>query len=90
MRVQPETMFVVQYELSPREMEVLEMVAKGDATKTIARRLAISPKTVNVHRSKILLKMHARNMIEAVAIALTNQHILPRPKTSPTAPSQES
>lgn len=79
MRIQPENMFVVEHNLTPREIEVLEMVARGEATKIIARRLEISPKTVNVHRSKILLKLHARNMIEAVAIALTNPHLLPRP-----------
>jgi len=45
--------------LTSREREVLGLMAEGYVTKQIARRLGISPKTVEVHRSNILRKMHA-------------------------------
>jgi two-component system response regulator FixJ len=47
--------------LTPRERQVLEYVAAGDITKSIARRLGISPKTVEVHRSNIMRKMHVES-----------------------------
>jgi len=43
--------------LTPREMQVLELVAAGRMTKEIARHLAISPKTVEAHRSNTMKKM---------------------------------
>lgn len=76
MRIQPDNLFVVEAELTRRELEVLQLVAQGEQSKVIAHQLNISPKTVHVHRSRILLKMHARNMIEAVALVFTNQHTL--------------
>ncbi len=47
--------------LTPRERQILEYVAAGDVTKSIARRLGISPKTVEVHRSNIMRKMHVES-----------------------------
>ena len=44
--------------LTPRERQILEFVAAGEITKSIARLLSISPKTVEVHRSNIMRKMH--------------------------------
>ena len=43
--------------LTPRERQILEFVAAGEITKSIARLLRISPKTVEVHRSNIMRKM---------------------------------
>jgi FixJ family two-component response regulator len=47
--------------LTPRERQILEYVATGEITKTIARLLSISPKTVEVHRSNIMRKMHVES-----------------------------
>jgi len=43
--------------LTPREKQILDLVAAGNMTKQIARDLTISPKTVEVHRSNIMRKM---------------------------------
>ena len=47
--------------LTPRERQILEYVAAGNLTKSIARRLNISTKTVEVHRSNIMRKMHVES-----------------------------
>lgn len=47
--------------LTPRERQILEYVAAGEITKSIARLLNISPKTVEVHRSNIMRKMHVES-----------------------------
>lgn len=47
--------------LTPREKQILELVAAGEITKAIARQLQISPKTVEVHRSNIMKKMQVES-----------------------------
>lgn len=56
-------------ELSPRESEVLKLVARGDSNKGIAAGLFISETTVKAHLRSILEKLHVRNRAEAVAKA---------------------
>lgn len=43
--------------LSPRQTEVLRMVAEGKSTKEIARELGLSPKTVDIHRAQIMQRL---------------------------------
>ncbi|CAO3431367.1 response regulator transcription factor [Azospirillum doebereinerae] len=50
--------------LSPREREVMELVAQGLPNKTIARQLDIGTRTVETHRARVLEKMEARNASE--------------------------
>lgn len=57
--------------LTPREREVLGEVAAGKTAKEIARSLGISINTVKFHVRNTLLKLGARNMTAAVALALT-------------------
>lgn len=57
--------------LTPREREVLELVARGLAGKQVARRLGISPKTVEMHKSRIYSKLRVPNQAAAVRIAVT-------------------
>ncbi|SCF26045.1 DNA-binding response regulator, NarL/FixJ family, contains REC and HTH domains [Micromonospora viridifaciens] len=56
-------------ELTPREVEVLDLVAQGLGNQAIARKLSIAPKTVRNSVSTILGKLHAADRGEAVARA---------------------
>ena len=56
-------------ELTPRELEMLELIAGGLDNHTIARRLFLSEKTVRNRVSAILTKLHARSRAEMVALA---------------------
>ena len=55
--------------LSPREREVLDIVATGATNSAIAHRLGLSPKTVGNHISAIFLKLGVATRAEAVVIA---------------------
>lgn len=55
--------------LTPREAEVLTLIARGYANREIAATLVISIKTASVHVSHILGKLGAANRLEAAAIA---------------------
>ena len=54
--------------LTPREIEVLGMLAEGMGNKTIARRLGISEHTVKFHVASILSKLNASSRTEAVTL----------------------
>jgi two-component system, NarL family, response regulator YdfI len=56
--------------LSPRETEVLHMLADGLGNKEIAWRLRISEHTVKFHVGSIFNKLNASSRVEAVAIAV--------------------
>jgi len=56
--------------LTPREVEVLRMIADGESNKRIAWRLRISEHTVKFHVASILAKMDASTRAEAVAIGI--------------------
>jgi two-component system response regulator FixJ len=57
--------------LSPREREVLEGMVAGHPNKVIAYRLSLSPRTVEIHRARVMDKMQARSLSELVRLALT-------------------
>jgi DNA-binding NarL/FixJ family response regulator len=56
--------------LTPREREVLSQLSHGAKNKEIGARLGISERTVEVYRSRILLKTKARNLPELVRMAI--------------------
>jgi|CXWL01.1.fsa_nt_gi FixJ family two-component response regulator len=56
--------------LTGREREVLEQAALGLHAKEIATRLDISPRTVEVHKTRIMAKLGVRNVAELVRFAL--------------------
>jgi DNA-binding NarL/FixJ family response regulator len=56
-------------ELSPRELEVLGLVAQGHTNREIADSLYLSPLTVKTHVSRILTKLRARDRVQLVVIA---------------------
>jgi two-component system, NarL family, response regulator YdfI len=62
--------------LTPRELEVLRMMAEGAANKTIAWKLTISEHTAKFHVASILGKLNAASRAEAVAIGIRKGLIL--------------
>jgi two-component system response regulator FixJ len=56
--------------LTPREREVFGLLAAGKPNKVIAHELAISPRTVEIHRARIMEKTHARSIAELVRLAV--------------------
>ena len=62
--------------LTPREIEVLRMMAEGEANKTIAWKLGISEHTAKFHAASILSKLNAASRAEAVAIGIRKGLIL--------------
>jgi two-component system response regulator FixJ len=56
--------------LTPREREVFELVAAGEPNKVIGRRLGISFRTVELHRTHIIEKMQARSLSDLIRMAI--------------------
>jgi DNA-binding NarL/FixJ family response regulator len=59
-----------QAEVSPRELEVLRLIAQGQTNKAIAARLEISDRTVQGHIASIFEKLSASSRTEAVMIGI--------------------
>ncbi len=57
-------------ELTPREREVLHALVAGHPNKVIAHQLGISPRTVEIHRARVMDKMAARSLSHLVRMAL--------------------
>jgi len=57
-------------ELTPREMEVLQLIARGLSNKELAKKLTISEKTVKSHLSSIFSKLHLSDRTQAAIYAL--------------------
>ncbi|MBO1078419.1 response regulator [Roseomonas haemaphysalidis] len=55
--------------MSRREREVLEGIVGGETNKEIARRLGISPRTVEIHRAHVMEQLGVRSLSEAVLLA---------------------
>ncbi|HEX8480275.1 MAG TPA: LuxR C-terminal-related transcriptional regulator [Allosphingosinicella sp.] len=52
--------------LSPRECEILELLASGASNKEIARKLSISPNTVKTHAARVYEKLEVQKRMQAV------------------------
>jgi two-component system response regulator FixJ len=57
--------------LTPRERDVMEEILRGKLNKVIAADLDLSIRTVEVHRARVLEKLHARNGSELVRLVLS-------------------
>lgn len=56
--------------LSPREREVLQLIAEGKSTKEVATLLCVSIKTVETHRQQIMSKLNIHSMAELIKYAI--------------------
>jgi len=63
--------------LTPREREVLGLVARGMSNEEIAGELYVSPLTAKTHVSRILYKLHARDRAQLVMLAYESGMVVP-------------
>jgi FixJ family two-component response regulator len=56
--------------LTPREREVLELMTRGKPNKVMAADLGISQRTVEIHRARVMEKMEARSLAQAVRMMM--------------------
>ena len=68
--------------LTPREREVLDKLVAGQPNKTIAYDLGSSPRTVEVHRARVMEKMGVRSLPELVRMTIAAERAAPSGKTS--------
>lgn len=61
-------------ELTPRERDVMDYVARGRPNKIIAAELGVSQRTVEAHRARIFQKMHVRNAVELAICVLAKSN----------------
>ncbi len=63
--------------LSAREVDVLRLIANGHNTEEIARRLGLTPNTIETHRRHLLDKLNVRNAAELVRRAISSGILSP-------------
>jgi DNA-binding NarL/FixJ family response regulator len=62
--------------LSPREREILNLLADGLTGQAIAERLFLSPETVRTHVRNAMTKLGAKTRVQAVALVVQERHVL--------------
>jgi FixJ family two-component response regulator len=75
--------------LSRRERQVLELLSAGCANKEIARRLAISPRTVEIHRGNMMTKLDANHAADAVRLWIDAQQAAAAQGAEPQGPERD-
>ena len=63
--------------LTSREQDVLDCIVKGESNKEAARRLGISPRPIEVHRSRIMEKLDAKNAADLIRIVMSEGRAQP-------------
>ena len=80
--------------LTPRERQVLAEIMAGASNKEVGRKLGISPRTVEVHRARVMEKMGAHSLAELVRLAeragLGTASGFPAAPSNPTSASHPS
>jgi DNA-binding NarL/FixJ family response regulator len=74
-------------ELTPREREVMGLVAMGLTNREIAERLVVSPATAKTHVSRAMLKLHAHDRAQLVVLAYQTRLVEPRRAGDNAAPT---
>ena len=63
--------------VTPREREIIQLLAEGNSNKEVASTLGLSVKTVEAHRANVMRKLHLRSASELVRFAVRNKIVLP-------------
>lgn len=63
--------------LTPREREIVQLVAEGRTSKEIAHRLGVSDKTVETHRTNLMNKIDCHSVVDIVRYAIRNGLVQP-------------
>jgi len=64
-------------ELTPRQLEILKLIAQGRASKEIAFELGLSPKTVDVHRARIMDRLQLKDIASLTLYAVRKGLVKP-------------
>jgi two-component system, LuxR family, response regulator FixJ len=65
--------------LTPREREVLDLMTQGKQNKVIGLDLGVSPRTIEIHRARVMEKMNAQSVAELVRMMIDLNHAAPPP-----------
>jgi len=61
--------------ITPRELEIIRLLAEGKSNKELSTQLGITVRTVETHRSKIMLKLGLHSLAELIHYAMRNEII---------------
>lgn len=61
--------------ITPRELEIIRLLAEGKSNKEVSTQLGITVRTVETHRSKIMLKLGLHSLAELIHYAISNEII---------------
>ena len=71
--------------LTPRQREVLQLIAEGQSTKEIAETLSLSVKTVDFHRAKLMENLHMQSKADLTKFALAHGFVEQAPSLLPSS-----